>query len=291
MVYVKLNQNVPWYRKGALGRNINHDPRSWNYRVSRTEKPTSAVLWDRTIPVLDQKNLGSCTGNAGIGALYSKPNVQPFDQYTIKFPGNEDGAVALYSAASKLDSDPDNYPPTDTGSDGLSVAKALTSAGLISGYQHAFGIDDAFSAIQQGPLIVGTYWYNGMFSPNRSGVVVPTGAIAGGHEYECIGYDPATDLWEFVNSWGTSWGVKGHFFYSTATFTKLLAQQGDIVLFTPATVPAPTPIPAPTPTPSPAPADAFTTAATVLDPWAVKNARQKAAQAWTTYAKTVRNPG
>lgn len=91
--------------------------------------------------------------------------------------------------------------------------------------------------------------------PDANGLVaIAKGAtVRGGHEFECIGYTVATDLWEMVNSWGTSFGVGGHFFMSTATLKALLADQGDMTLFAPigaAPFPQPTPQPVPTPAPS-----------------------------------------
>jgi hypothetical protein len=88
--------------------------------------------------------------------------------------------------------------------------------------------------------------------PAADGLVHVSGAVAGGHEYECIGYDTATDRWEFVNSWGTSWGKAGHFFYTSATFARLLSEQGDATVFVPITQPAPVPTPAPAPAAFPA---------------------------------------
>lgn len=262
-----------------LGRNVNHDPRSRVYRVSGpADKKT--VRWNRLTPVLDQGDLGSCTGNAGTGCLGTAPytfTYQPAFGATL----NEDYAVKLYSDATMIDSDPAHWPPTDTGSDGLSIAKVLKARGLISGYQHAFGIEDAFTAIQQGPLMVGTVWLQSMFSPSPDGYVEPAGPVVGGHEYECIGYDAATDRWEFVNSWGAGWAVGGHFFMGTAAFAKLLGQQGDIVLLIPVSQPAPIPTPAPT--------DAKTQAKQYLDTWAAARhtgSNARAAAAWKTYAAT-----
>jgi hypothetical protein len=90
---------------------------------------------------------------------------------------------------------------------------------------------------------------SGMDSPDKNGLVHATGSIRGGHEYECVGWSLENQLWEFCNSWSDSWGVKGHFFYSTNDLTKLLAAQGDATQLQPLTAPAPTPTPTP-PTPS-----------------------------------------
>jgi hypothetical protein len=111
------------------------------------------------------------------------------------------------------------------------------------------------TAIQAGPFIIGINWYTSFDSPDGNGLVsIAAGAtVRGGHEVECIGYDAQTDLWELVNSWGTGYGVAGHFFFSSATFTQLLAEQGDATQFVPLSQPAPTPTPTPNPVPTPVP--------------------------------------
>lgn len=234
-----------------LGRHVNHDSRSLNYLVPEIpKKAVATALWERRTPILDQGNLGSCTGNAACGSLGTDPF---FGSLTGKIAAglklDENEAVALYSAATKLDSAPGSYPPDDTGSDGLSVAKAAKNAGLISAYLHITSVAAAQNAIQTGPFIVGTNWYEGMDNPDSTGLVKPTGAVRGGHEYLCVGYDADKDLWHFDNSWGTSYGVDGTFCYSSATFKKLLAEQGDATVFVPLAA-APFP-PNPTPTPVP----------------------------------------
>ena len=227
-----------------LGRHVNHDPQSLRY-LAPADGTVATARWTRRTPVLDQGQLGSCTGNAATGCLGTDPFYATLPGKTL----DENEAVTLYSEATRLDNAPGSYPPDDTGSDGLSVAKACKANGLISGYTHITSLAAAHTAIQSGPFIVGSDWFDSFDNPDSNGVVsiAPGATVRGGHEYECIGYDAATDLWEFVNSWGTGWGVGGHFFYSSATFTRLLAAQGDATVFTPITAPAPVPTPPPSP--------------------------------------------
>lgn len=255
-----------WKPGLRLGRHIRHDPRSLRYLV----EPTGVVqtkIWDRKIAILDQGNLGSCTGNATAGVLGSEPfyDTLPADKQKSL---NEDEAVKFYELATQLDGYDGAYPPDDTGSDGLSVAKAAQQLGYISGYQHITSIAAAQTAILSGPFIVGTNWYSGMDDPDSSGLVHVKGTIRGGHEYECFGYDATADVWHFCNSWGTSWGDSGRFMYSTADFARLLSEQGDATTFVPVTAPAPAPTPTPTPTPpTPTPVPVAPVPPDVLD-WA-----------------------
>ena len=230
-----------------LGRNLHHDPRSLSYLVPETDTPVS-VMWQRRVPVFDQGNTGSCTGNAAAGVLGTSPFYETLPAGLVD---DESEAVSLYSAATKLDDYPGTYPPDDTGSDGLSVAKACKAAGLISGYTHITSVAAAQTAIISGPFIVGSNWYSSMDNPDASGLVKVSGSIRGGHEFECHGFDAQADLWWFTNSWGTSWGKDGRFCMSSASFARLLSEQGDATVFLPIAAPAPTPTPPTPPQPQP----------------------------------------
>jgi len=236
-----------------LGRHIHHDSRSLAYRVGATADPKT-VRWERHIPVFDQGDLGSCTINAGLGVLGS-------GDFYATLPADVQKQLAgasvqtdlvhpLYHEETVLDPYPGTWEPDDTGSDGLSSAKTMQKHGWIAGYRHITSLGEFHAAIQAGPVIIGSSWFSGMDSPSKQGVVQPTGSVRGGHEYEAIGYDADTDLVELVNSWSESWGVGGHFFYSSKSLAFLLSQQGDATQFVLNTQPAPTPTPAP-----PAPGD------------------------------------
>lgn len=239
---------------GRLGRHVEHDPRSRAYALSEDLLPstyTSAVHTVR-IPVLDQGNLGSCTGNAAEALVGSDPLYDAIPT-TVKARPTGDAdmdeaqAVSLYSAATRLDGVQGVYPPTDTGSTGVAVAKAAQKAGLISGYQHAFSLDSALKALAVSPLIIGVNWYDGFDHPSGTGQVQISGSVRGGHEFLLYGIDVTRQHVLARNSWGTAWGVKGAFAFSFDDLGRLLDEDGDATLFVPLTSPAPTPTPTPTP--------------------------------------------
>ena len=237
-----------------LGRHVRHDDRSLAFAIPESDVVVS-VQWARVIPVLDQGDVGSCTGNACTGILGTMPDDGDLAaEFAAGLVLDEAEALTLYSAAEVIDGD-GPYPPNDNGSSGLSVAQAAKNAGLCSGYLHALSIPRSRRTIQAGPFMVGSDWYDSFDTPDVTGLVsiAPGATVRGGHEYECIGYDAPSDLWHFVNSWGTAYGVNGHFYYSTATFAALLASEGDVTSLVPLSQPVPVPVPPPVPEPTPVP--------------------------------------
>lgn len=214
-----------------LGRNVKHDPRSLNYLVQ--PQPTSTLVTVKHevfIPVLDQGNLGSCTGNAGTGWLGTLAN-RPEGL-------DEDYAVALYSDATKADDYQGDYPPSDTGSDGLSIAKVLQARGLIGDYLHATSLEATLTALQSQAVIAGIPWHGDSFNPDMYGRIPITGDVEGGHEILLTGVDVENRLINMRNSWGPGWGVGGEGYFTWDDFEALLAQEGDVTVMHDITIPA-----------------------------------------------------
>lgn len=221
-----------------LGRIIEHDSRSLEFSFNTTGLSVVDVTHTRYVPIFNQGQVGSCTGNAGIGAISTAPFL---NQDNTTYSRDEAGALKLYSNAEQIDGH-GGYPPTDDGSSGLSIAKALTNAGLISGYQHVFTLNDALKAGSLYAFITGITWYSDMFTPDADGRVHPTGSVAGGHEIELSQIDVENGRVWFNNSWGTSWGIKGRFYLTWADFEKLLAEQGDVIVLIPPHITPPPPV-------------------------------------------------
>jgi hypothetical protein len=210
----------------ALGRHVEHDPRSRQYPARKATQPRS-VLWTHRAPVLDQGDLGSCTGNALAQCLNTTKFVQsrPGRRYL-----DEQYARLLYAKATVLDTFPGAWPPTDTGSSGLGVAKAGVALGYLTRYEHAFGFDHFAAALTLQPVIVGTNWYSTMFDTDSDGFVSPAGQLAGGHEYLALGINHRERYVTFLNSWSDGWGVKGKFRMTLDDFTALLDEDGDVTV-------------------------------------------------------------
>jgi hypothetical protein len=232
-----LNRHDP-----RLGRKIRHDPKSWGFAYPTAGLSIASVRWPRQVLIFDQGQVGSCTGNAGIGVLCTG-DLWPMVPST-RYTPDEAGAVNLYSDAESANGD-GPYPPNDDGSDGLTVAKVLKSAGMISAYRHTFTINDALKALTQTPLMTGIAWYANMFTPDREGIVTPGGALAGGHEIVVDEYDARRGLVGFSNSWGVGWGQAGRFYLDVEEYAKLLDDAGDVTALLPVHAPAPPPGPVP----------------------------------------------
>ncbi|WP_069769813.1 hypothetical protein [Streptomyces sp. LUP30] len=240
-----------------LGRRVEHDPRSLAYAHGVLPKTAiRSVDWTRRAPIFDQKTLGSCTGNAAAGLLCTDSAARPgLTSVTLDgavLPIDEGLAVKVYSLATQLDQFEGAYPPDDTGSSGLGAAKALKKLGLASGYTHAFSLDAVKSALQTGPVMVGTPWLESMFDPDpKTGFVRVdrTSETAGGHEYVISAYNASAEAFRIDNSWGDGWGINGSIWIDEGDLRWLLSQQGDVTVPVWATVPSPPPAPTPAPDP------------------------------------------
>jgi hypothetical protein len=220
---------------GRLGRHIEHDERSLAYAVEHLVReilPPKTVSWRRWSPILDQGDIGSCTGNALAGALACEPFC------TVPGAGNaydEKFAIGLYSHATAVDNIPGTFPPEDTGSSGLAVCKVAKSMGLIGSYHHALTVNGLLHALQLGPVIVGVPWFEGFDRPEaNTGVVKVSGQIRGGHEFLIRAYQHGNtedQSWLIAdNSWGDGYGVRGQFRFSVTTWRELLDQQADVTI-------------------------------------------------------------
>ena len=239
-----------------LGRHVDARLRQLARPYAGPRKAIASVTWDRHIPILDQGDVGSCTGNAMTGALGTGPLFDALNQ--PGFTLGEAEALKLYSEAEVIDGD-GPYPPADNGSTGPSVAKAAEDDGLIAGFTHYTDLDSTLQALMDGPVILGVNWYSTFDTPAADGTVSISGDafVRGGHEVLARIVDADAQVIGLDNSWSASWGVDGSFRMSFATLERLLSESGDCTAPQPLTAPAPVPPgpqPSPTPPPGPAPA-------------------------------------
>lgn len=127
----------------------------------------------------------------------------------------------------------DQWPGEDY--DGTSVragAKILQRRGLISEYRWARSVEDVIDALlMEGPLVVGTWWYDSMFTPEpETGLIRVEGDAAGGHAYLLNGVNVKRETFRLKNSWGREWGEGGCASITFDDFDRLLGEQGEACL-------------------------------------------------------------
>jgi hypothetical protein len=271
-----------------LGRHKHWDSRSLAYQViPRDPRTLVSVLWAGHNDVLDQGDMGSCTGNSEVNAVATDPVWGALPSTHVAL--DEALAIKWYERATELDPFPGVMPPDDTGSDGLSACKAAKETGFISGYTHATSLAAMQTALQSGPAMLGLNWYDSFDQPASDGTVEisPNAEVRGGHEVCVRGIDVTRGMFRIVNSWSAEWGDHGYFQMSYATVDRLLHEDGDVTVPLPLTVPAPTPVPVPDPVPVPTPLSVDVTFATALHKWLGEHrffykSTQKAAAVWLT---------
>jgi hypothetical protein len=236
-LYEKYDEDV--HEGMRLGRNQWLDGRSLAYMVENDAhemgKPLHNQHWERVLPILDQGHLGSCTGNAGTGALGTQPLYDAVWKSVLPTATDavaaEKFAVQLYSDATVVDGYPGTYPPDDTGSSGLAICKVLKTRGVITKYTHARTAYGFLRLLQAGPVLQGMPWFNAFFQPDGSGFIDAdptwsTSGMAGGHEVEALGVeidpkDAYNSAIIYANSWGTGWGDAGYFRMRLRTYEQL----------------------------------------------------------------------
>lgn len=236
-LYLKFEESA--HEGMRLGRNMWLDGRSLTHMVENNVqemgKPLTSCSWERVLAVLDQGKLGSCTGNAGTGALGTRPFYDAAGHSVLPDPGNaaaaEEFAVQLYEDATVVDGYPGTYPPDDTGSSGLAICKVLKNRGVIAGYRWARTAYGFLRLLQDGPVLQGMPWYNAFFQPGKQGFIDAdpkwlSSGVAGGHEVEAVAVeldtsDAFSSVITYVNSWGTGWGDAGRFRMRLRTYEQL----------------------------------------------------------------------
>jgi hypothetical protein len=237
-----------------LGRTVEHDPRNFDFLhpIRKATGPLRSVTHTLAMPHLNQGNVGSCEGNTLMEFLGCAKAINNRKAYNRKrshrvaaYPTEFD-ALDAYSLATTLDDDgiPGHYPPEDTGTSGVGIAKAGQELGGIGRYNWTRTFDAFRATLQTQPIMLGLNWYDSMFEYNGAGWVYgPTSSDqpSGGHAILAYAWRPPTPKLRShtgcTNHWvqrdGTPWGVRigehdGSFWIADDLLEQLLIrEQGD----------------------------------------------------------------
>jgi hypothetical protein len=210
-----------------------NDPKSMDYLHRGTYQADRQTLVHRvTAPILDQDGIGGCVGFTDADVLntakFYRSRKRPAKR--TKYLTDEYG-YGFYRTATRLDEWTDEaWEPDDTGSSVLAGAKALKADGYIDRYEWAIDVNGFIAALQRQPVMLGTLWTDGMMDPDSSGLIRPTGDLAGGHAYMAYGLNLHTGKVKFRNHWTADWGVNGDFYMLLDDVEWLIAQQGEVLV-------------------------------------------------------------
>jgi hypothetical protein len=192
----------------------NQDVRSFDHLYETTPGGPLTYSWAPG-HVLDQGNIGACTGFGTAGALATMPR-RKIQTDTNHF------AMAVYELATSRDPYPGDWPTKDTGSSVNGAMRAARDLRLIASYQWATTGDAIRNALlNTGPVVLGVPWYNSMFDPVDGVLQVDTSSgLAGGHCFFTYAADSAHATMR--NSWGSSWSNNGSALVAWGDIQKLL---------------------------------------------------------------------
>lgn len=215
----------------SLGRVYIEDKRDLNYLIKNNQRTLQQIstppkvltqrYWDANGWWGDQGNTPQCVGYSWSHWLEDGPVQQSGIPPIIK-------PFDIYKNAQKLD---EWYGENYDGTSVRGAVKYLKNIGKVKSYYWAFNIQTLSETILKlGPVVVGTNWYNGMFYPNKNGLIKIGGQMVGGHAYLINGVDTKTKQFRIKNSWGKSWGKGGHAFISFNDMSRLIKENGEICL-------------------------------------------------------------
>lgn len=213
------------------------------FKLTSEPLPTSVDLRKFCAPVFDQGELGSCTGNALVGALEYLENKDKdfevdgqfvnlsrlfvyYNERLVEGDVSEDGGAQISTGIKVLAetgaATEDMWPYQIWKYTAKPSKKAYQDAATrkITAYarvDRSTGIDAIKTVLASGyPIVFGFTVFDSFMSPQvaKTGVLnMPKSneGCEGGHAVLCVGYDDATQTVLVRNSWGPNWGQAGYF--------------------------------------------------------------------------------
>ena len=204
----------------GLGRLHAPDTRDLNYPIEAQATERTYRFWNAYDIFLDQGQTPQCTAFAWMHFYVDSPKKH---YHVFEKP------AVFYNQEQKID----GFPMPHDGSTVRAGAKVLKSGGHCTSYKWAFTLDSLVNCIlTQGPVVVGTNWYDSMFDPVSGNYVriTPNAGLAGGHAYKLDGVNTSQKYFRLKNSWGKSWGNSGFAKISFNDMTRLIHEDGEACL-------------------------------------------------------------
>lgn len=140
---------------------------------------------------------GSAWGSAALAPGADWENLDPVQDHVPNSVGDD-----LYYACKQVDGN----PRAENGSSVHSLVKVLKDRGRLSAYAWMSDVATVKAYIRKsGPVMIGIDWTEGMFNPDASGFIAPTGNTVGGHALTIVGDYADVDAALILNHWG-DWG-------------------------------------------------------------------------------------
>jgi hypothetical protein len=211
-----------------LGREYIEDDRDKKYLIENhllknNKKTVVSKYWNADVWWGNQGRTPQCVGFAWCHWIEDGPVLHKGLRPLIS-------PKVIYESAQKLDEWPgENYAGTSV----RAGAKFLQSKKLISKYYWTYDVNTLINTVLNlGPVVVGTNWYYNMFFPDKLGNIKVGGYLSGGHAYVINGVNTINKTFRIKNSWGRSWGDKGHAYISFNDMTRLMREYGEICIAT-----------------------------------------------------------
>lgn len=209
-----------------LGRLVQYDDRSKDFPVSAAPRvadqpfPTVGRGWS-VRHWLNQRSTPHCVSFSWHHEALALPARAVFE--------SDDAATQIahnrYFEMQKLDEwAGEDYDGTSV----LAGAKFMKNQGYFDSYRWCFELRDIIMALAyEGPVVMGTNWYEGMYDPDSDGFIHVEGDNVGGHAWLIPSFSVKHKFVRIWNSWGDDWGDRGRAKISWDDLEKLLINDGE----------------------------------------------------------------
>ncbi len=224
------------------------DARDFRFTPTLTSLPALVDLRSRYNYVYDQGELGSCTGNSISMAIDMErvkqklPAIHPsrlfiyYNERVIEGTVNQDSGAQIRDGIKTVSPKGQGYCPEAIWAYNIhrftqrpsNTVFNIAATNKVKQYQRLDNtkLGDLKACLAQGfPFVFGFTVYDSFESEvvSKTGVVpmpnFQSESVLGGHAVCCVGYDDHKQSFIVRNSWGTSWGDKGHFYIPYAYLT------------------------------------------------------------------------